>query len=466
MSRQHFARALQSFSPVLSVLIALGAASPCAVAHNVGSLPSIVHAPADSALDATPPAFARDAAASIARDPLNLETAAGAGQKLTAINGAQGDFFGFSVALDGNTALVGAYGVTIGNHEQQGAAYVFTLADGIWTQVATLTADDGRAGDIFGSEVALSGSVAAIGAYQSNGTLGAVYAFVGVGSHWAQQAKLVADDGASGDALGWSVATSGSTIIAGAPFAVVDGLQRGAVYAFAPDGANWHQIQKLTASDGELGDFFGDAVAIDGSTVIVGADSVNVGDNVVQGAAYVFDGSSGGLAETGKLIANDGAAYDNFGRSVAVSGSTVIVGAPYAIARTDPFEGVAYVFEPSGGEWRQTQKLAASDPTDNGYFGWSVAISGSNALIGASSFDDADEGRAYAFTHANGPWTQMHEFTSGDGTGVDFFGWSVAVSGTNAFIGEPLAQIDDQFDEGAAYFFAGATDSIFANGFE
>jgi len=355
----------------------------------------------------------------------------------------------------------------VNGQEQQGAVYVFTESNGVWTQTATLTANDGLRFDIFGSEVALSGNVAAIGAYQSNHSVGAVYVFTGSGSAWTQKAKLTADDGVRGDCLGWSVAVSSAGVLAGAPFAIVDGSEVGAVYVFEESGGNWSQTQKLTADNGASGDFFGDAIAMDGEVAVIGADGATIGGNQVQGAAYVFDTSGATWVQKTELTSDDGAAFDNFGRFVAISGTTVFVGAPYAVIDGNAFEGAAYVFEGAGGTWGQTQKLIASDGAANGYFGWSVAVSGTSALIGANSYsNNTNPGLVYKFDKSSGIWAQTQELASGDGTGVDFFGWSVALDGTNAVVGEPFAEVHGVFDQGAAYFYAPASDAIFANGFD
>ncbi len=392
---------------------------------------------------------------------------AGTGQRVVINSGAQGDYFGWSVAIDGDTALVGAYAVTVGGHEQQGAAYVFTRTDDLWNLAATLTASDGVAFDIFGERVALSGNVAAIGAYQADRSKGAVYVFTGSGSHWSQKARLVADDGANNDCLGWSVAAAGQTVFAGAPFVSSGQVQTGAMYVFAPSGGTWMQTQKFVPADIHKGDFFGSAVATDGTTVVVAADSARVGVNDGQGAAYLYANAGGTWTQIAKLTADDGAAFDNFGRSVAVSGSTVFVGEPYAVIDGNAFEGAAYVFDGGGSSWHQGQKLVASDGAEGGYFGWSVSVAGDNALIGAGSYDMARAGSAYSFARAPDLFEETHVY-AGDGGGVDDYGWSVALSGSDAIVGEPFGDVDGADAQGAVFFYtlAPADDTIFRNGFE
>jgi hypothetical protein len=395
-----------------------------------------------------------------------LEAPLDTAQKVVIDDGAQADFFGWAVAIDGRVALVGAYGVTVGTNEQQGLAYVFTEGDdGIWTLAATLEADDGRPCDTFGSAVALASGVAAVGAYQADGCVGHVYVFTGSGTHWTEAAQLATGAGTR-ECLGWSLAAARGTVLAGAPFAHVDGAQTGAVYAFAPVAGEWTLTQRLTASDLVLGDFFGNAIAIDGDTAVIGNDNATIGGNTTQGAAYLFANVGGAWTEQAKLVADDGVAFDNFGRSVAVSGSTVLVGSPYAVIDGNDFEGAVYAFDGSGESWMQSQKIVAGDGTVNTYFGWSLAIRGDDAIVGATSYYDPDAGAAYTFERTEGRWYETGERVSNDGTGVDLFGWSVAMSSTGAVVGEPEANVGANYAQGAAYFYDAPADRIFGNGFE
>ncbi|MSQ08671.1 MAG: hypothetical protein EXR44_05165, partial [Dehalococcoidia bacterium] len=202
----------------------------------------------------------------------------------------------------------------------------------------------------------------------------------------------------------------------------------------------WTQQQKLTASDGAANDFFGYSVAVSGDTAVVGA----WGDDSAKGSAYVFTRSGSTWTQQQKLTASDGAAIDYFGYSVAVSGDTAVVGA-YG---DDSYKGSAYVFTRSGSTWTQQQKLTASDGAANDYFGGSVAVSGDTAVVGAYG-DDSEKGSAYVFTRSGSTWTQQQKLTASDGAANDFFGWSVAVSGDTAVVG---ARSDDS-SKGSAYMF-------------
>ncbi len=312
--------------------------------------------------------------------PLTVDPLVWLEQKVTSNDGAAGDQFGISVAVSGTTAIVGANIATINGNMWQGAAYVFSESNGVWSQAAKLTASDGAAYDTFGDAVAVSGTTALVGADGHNGDQGAAYVFSESGGTWSQTAELTASDGAFGDDLGFSVALAGNTAIVGAAY---KNFAQGAAYVFGESGGTWSQISKLTASDGAAGDVFGASVVVSGTTALVGAPDAAVNDNASQGAAYVFGESGGTWSQTQKLTANDGAASAMFGNAVALSGTTALIGAPGVIINGNTHQGGAYVFGNSGGTWSQTQKLTASDGAMGAWLGYSVALDGTTALAGA-----------------------------------------------------------------------------------
>jgi hypothetical protein len=210
-----------------------------------------------------------------------------------------------------------------------------------------------------------------------------------------QLAKLTASDGAANDNLGSSVAISGNTVAVGAPSATVGSSGgQGAVYVFTEPGGGWAdetQAAKLTASDGAAGDSLGRSVAISGDTVVAGAPSATVGSNSEQGAAYVFTEPGGGWADetqAAKLTASDGAAFDSLGATLGMSGNTVVAGVQNATIGSNSGQGAAYVFTEPGGGWAsetQAAKLTASDGGANDNLGQTVAISGNTVAAGAPS---------------------------------------------------------------------------------
>jgi hypothetical protein len=351
--------------------------------------------------------------------------------ELTAADSAPGDRFAL-VALSGSTALVGAPAKNTGT----GAAYVFVLP----SQQAKLTAADAAANDRFGVSVAVSGSTAVVGAYGKNTGAGAAYVFTRSGSTWTQRAKLTATGVAAGDYFGYSVAVSGSTVVVGAP---ATSPNTGAAYVFTGSGSTWTQRAKLTATGGAPGDRFGYAVALSGSVAVIGA----TGSNSNTGAAYVFTGSGSTWTQQAKLTAADGAAGDYFGYAVALSGSTALVGAPGKSTST----GAAYVYAGSGSSWPQQAELTASDPATTAYFGWSVALSGSTAVVGAPGNYNY-MGTAYVFTGSGGSWPQQAELAGNNGAAGDKFGLSVAIAGPTAVVGAPLST----GGAGAAYVYTGS----------
>ncbi|TMC93736.1 MAG: hypothetical protein E6J12_00570 [Chloroflexi bacterium] len=348
--------------------------------------------------------------------------------KLTAADGAPNDNFGQSVALSGTTPVVGAYGKS----SNTGAAYAYTLP----SQQARLTASDGVSGDVFGYSVAISGSAAVVGAFAKSGNTGEAYVFVRSGTTWSQQARLIASDGASNDNFGYSVAISGSTAVVGA----YQHAAKGAVYVFVRSGTIWTQQAELTAADGVSGDHFGYSVAVSGSTALVGAPAKSLS----RGVAYVFLSSGTTWSQQAKLTAADRAQGDSFGNSMAISGSTAVVGASGA----NGLAGAAYVFVGSGTTWSQQAKLTASDSVPGDYFGYSVAIYGSSAVIGAYN-KNSITGAAYAFVRSGATWSEQAKLTASDGASGDSFGWSVAIYGSRAVVGS----LNSNFSTGAAYVF-------------
>ncbi|MFZ0229570.1 MAG: FG-GAP repeat protein, partial [Mycobacterium sp.] len=366
---------------------------------------------------------------------------------LAASDGANGDYFGLSVAVSGKIVVVGAPYHTVGKNTKQGAAYVFVESGGKWSQKAELTADDGVAGDDFGMAVAVSGTTAVVGSsvhpYSSKSLgAGAAYVFVESDEKWPQTAKLTANNGMEGDAFGASVAISGGTAVIGAPQHpyMSKSPGQGAAYVFAGSGANWPQQMELdpaSASEPKPNDRFGFSVGISGSTAVVGAPQhpYNSGTSTEgPGAAYVFGKSGVKWIQQTVLGAPDGANGDRFGRSVAISGSTVIAGAPQHTVGMNNKQGASYVFTKSGKTWNLTPKeLTAPDGAAGDYFGVSVAISGKTAMAGAEYHKVAgkqDQGEAYIFSESGETWGPPEELTADDGVAYDYFGYSVAISGS------------------------------------
>ncbi len=379
--------------------------------------------------------------------------------KLTASDAINADFFGYSVALSADTALIGAFrddcSATI---LDCGSAYVFTRTGSSWSQQAKLTASDAATYDYFGKSVALSADTALIGAYRDDCSAtildcGSAYVFTRTGSSWSQQAKLTASDAGAVDYFGDSVALDADTALIGASSDdCVAGANCGSAYVFTRSASIWSQQQKLTAADGAPNDFFGNSVALSAETALIGAYQDDDGATN-SGSAYVFTRSGSNWSQQQKLSASDAATYDYFGKSVALSGDTALIGA-YSDDDGGTDSGSAYVFNRSGSTWSQQQKLTASDATSSDYFGFSVALSADTALIGAILDDDGgtNSGSAYAFSRSGSTWAEERKLTAVNARALHFFGNAVALSGDTALI---AAYSDDVggWDRGSAYVF-------------
>lgn len=320
-----------------------------------------------------------------------------------------------------------------------------------------VTASDGTANTFFGSAAAIKRTHAVIGADGDASFRGSAYVFKKTGHTWTEGQKLVPSDGLPGDEFGYRVALDSGYLLVTAFSATVNGVvAQGAAYAFTNVAGTFSETQKLTASDGGLFDNFGASVSIDGDTLVIGANGATVGSNPAQGAVYVFTLVNGTWTETQKLTADDGAAFDNFGLSAALHGSTILVGSPQAVIGSAFAQGAVYVFTNSGGTWSQTQKLTASDGAASDSFGESVAISHNNALVGAfgATVDGhAGAGAAYFFTNLSGNWSQTQKLTASDPGTFFNFGNTLTLHNRKAIIAADVATVDGHTSQGKVYIF-------------
>ena len=397
--------------------------------------------------------------------------------RLTASDGVASDHFGRSVAVSGDTLVVGA--------ALPGKAYVHVRPSAGWsgtrTQSATLTASGSAAGDGFGSSVAINGDTIVVGAPKAvvgtNAGQGLAYVFTKPITGWSgtrtQTAALVASGGAAADGFGSSVAIDGDSILVGAPNAAV-GLSagQGLAYVFVKPLAGWNgtrsQTAELSAFSGGAGDHFGSSAAISGDTALVGAPDSTVGLNAGQGLAYVFTrpvaGWSGARSQTAELIAFGGGAGDHFGSSVAIGSDTALVGAPDSAAGLNTGQGLAYVFARPVAGWSGTRSPTAILTAFGGAagigFGSSVAIRSDIALVGAPHSAvglNASQGSAFVYVRPILGWSgtrgQTSALTDFAGAASDRFGFSVAISSDTVLVGADGRDVD----QGAACVFTGGT---------
>ncbi|UCE61019.1 MAG: FG-GAP repeat protein [Phycisphaerales bacterium] len=325
--------------------------------------------------------------------------------------------------------------------------------------------------EAFGFSVATSGDVAIIGAPAAGLPLGGGSAYVlrYDGGNWVTEAQLFSLDNVPDDELGNAVAISGDTAVVAAHFdddacPEDHNCDSGSVYVFQREGTQWGQVAKLTASDALMWDNFGRSVAIDGDTIVVGAN-LDDGTDYNTGSAYVFTKPPGGwsdMTETCKLTpAGPEAWQDEFGVSVSISGNTILVGSQYDDDACPEYlycdSGSAYVFESDGFAWTQVAKLTASDAAVRDELGVSVSIKGDVALVGAWKDDDVvdESGSVYVFAKPVGGWSDMTEstkLTAWDPAAEETFGWSVSFNGDLAVIGAP-ARLITGIGPGRAYAF-------------
>ena len=368
---------------------------------------------------------------------------------------------GFSVDISGDTAVVGS----IYDHQTRGSVDVFRRTVSGWVQEAHLAAEDGEVGDHFGISVAVDGDTVLIGAYQGNNDpyVGKAYVYTRSGTTWSLQETLqhLHPDvpAAAFDQFGSAVALEGDTAVIGA-YGEGDGslAAAGTAYVFTRDAGTWTKRAQLFAGDRRFDDQFGkyQSIAISGNTVVIGALLDDVDGRTNQGSAWVFEGSGGTWSPPQMLTDASGAANDMFGHSVAVAGDTILVGSFANDIGSNVNQGSVEVFAKTAGTWTRQSTIVAPDGTAGDVFGHHVALSGDIALIGAYGRDvatAADQGLAYVFTRAGTAWTHQETLSASDGTAGDGFGYSLALSGDDAVIAALNDDVAGVTNHGSAYIF-------------
>lgn len=378
-----------------------------------------------------------------------------------ASDGAGGDLYGSSIDIDGTLAIVGAPYDDNEKGINSGAAYILSRnGSGGWDEVKKLVIPDGDADDMFGDAVAINGNTVIVGATRAFGK-GAAYIFSqneGGANNWGLVKKLLASDGLPTDDFGASVDISSDYAVVGAPLDEAPQVNRGSFYLFEKDFGgvnNWGERVRRSSTDGATNDNFGISVSVDGSTVLVGARyDDESGSN--SGAAFTFVRdfpTPNNWGQTQKLLSADLAAGDYFGSSVAISGNNLVIGAYLEDNAGGNNAGSAYVFSFSG-SWTEVAKLTASDAVVADQFGISVDIDGGTVIVG-SQFDDdmgTNSGSAYIFTEDSG-WAEVDKLLGSAVTTNDNFGRSVAVDGVYAGVGAFKDDLGSSLDQGSAYFY-------------
>ena len=394
---------------------------------------------------------------------------------------AGGDHFGHSIAISGDTMVVGAPCEDSSSQDNQadnsatdsGAVYVFVRTNTDWTQKAYLKAPGAPTGSLFGQSVAIAGDTMVVGA-PGQGAAGMAYLFTRTDGAWGQAFELTSLSSGSGDQFGRDVdiSSAGDRIIVGAPFEDKAGADSGAAHTFLYSNSTWAKEAQLQASNGEANDWFGRSVSLDGTIAVVGApgeDSSTRDDEASNattesGAAYVFSRGDTAWTRISYLKAQEPVANARFGESVAISGTTTIVGSP------DESSGAAYVFvTEAGASATELQKrLTPYSTTGDSRFGHDVAIFGELAAIGAPREDSygeqADNGSTYVLARSGTSWSVINRHRAHKPDASDWFGFSVDMTDTTVVAGGVLedsnatgvggdAADNSATNSGAAYVF-------------
>ncbi len=383
--------------------------------------------------------------------------------ELMSDDGALGDQFGFSVAIEGDRALLGA-NRDDDDGNNSGAAYVFERGRAGWAQTAKLVASDAAELDRLGVSVALSGDTAFVGTRYDQDAgygAGAVYVFELRGGSWVETGKLAPTDLANQIFFGTSLAVDGDVLVVGAELGngeVVEEIDIGVAYVFERLAGVWTQTAKLRADQPSFNDRFGVVVDVQGERIAVGAHETD-GLGLDAGVAYVFERAAGVWSQTALVEPSDGGPSDRFGLSVALDGDTLLVGSILADGLTVE-TGAAYVFEFDGNDWNETAKLLAPDGATGDFFGIAVDLDADLALIGARAFDGpgAQAGAAYAYVRngpagTGAPWLLARQLLPGDADTFDEFGHSVVLDGRRALISSRGGQNGAGDASGTTYVF-------------
>jgi hypothetical protein len=344
-------------------------------------------------------------------------------QTLTASDGVFGDKFAYGMDVDGDYAVVSAYE----HNSNAGAVYVYNKnGGGTWVEQQKIEVS---AGTFFSNSVAISGDTIVIGAHlENNGaSSGSAYIFKRSGATWSQEAKLVPGDGGS-DWFGRFVDIDGDTVIVSAPRDDDLGSDSGAIYVFTRSGTTWTQQQKVVASENTSGMAFGsqafavgEPIAVSGDTMVVGAPNATTG----RGYVYIFTRSGTTWTQTQRERGSGIGADMHFANAVDIDGDTFVTGAP------DDGAGLGYihVYTKSGATWSEQQRFRGSDSTTGDVIGSDVAIDGDTITVGAAYDDDNGNasGMAFVFTRSGSTWTEITKLIDSTNGGGDQYGRMVAM---------------------------------------
>ena len=393
----------------------------------------------------------------------NVPTALASGERFTAqvkLTQPVPDF-GSAVDIDGNTAAVAAVGSRFSPFPN-GAVCVYAREGANWSleQCVTDTDNVPDSDDGYGFSIALSGNTLVVGAMadNTNGLIaGAAYVYVRDGHTWTLQQKLYPTDPADLAQFGVAVDIVGDTIVAGAHGDDDSGYQTGAAYVFRRNGTVWTQQQKLKAADEEAGSAFGLSVSLSGQTIAVGAPTESSPEALFSGAVYVFVNNGTAWQQQAKIKANNTMENQQLGFTVSVSGNTIvaaapgeIIGAPSVEAQNVRSKGAVYIFDRSGTSWDHQKRLSDRDTNRTGGFGTRAAIDGDTIIVGDQTYDAGARftGAVYVYERNGGGWSLKHTLTANDAQFLQVMGNAIAISGDTV-----IAGTSTQFTAPAVYIF-------------
>lgn len=378
---------------------------------------------------------------------------------LTIASGGFADTMGEELALNGEWAMLGAPRNAVVGAES-GSAYVWGRSGAGWVYETRLDPSDPAPHDAFGADLDIDGVRAAIAAAQP-GTdnpfgppvpagPGAVYVFELTASGWVEDVRLSPASAQPGDRAS-VVALEGDHLALGAPRHGTQAFESGAVFLFERGPAGWSERAPLLPPDPAPFLRFGEALALAGERLAVGAS----GDAGTIGAVYLYERSGADWVLDAKLTPGDGAPTDRFGRGLSLAGESLLVSSQWAASGWN-FAGAVYAYERGASGWAFTQLLLPNDHQDLMVFGRALDHDGARAVVSARDDDGfgVASGSAYVYELESGLWLERAELHSSDMDAFDEFGSSVALSGAEVLIGAPQDDVSGEQNSGAGWLFA------------
>ena len=380
-------------------------------------------------------------------------------QKLTASDSEESDLFGMDVAIEDDLLVIGARDKDTGPIHNSGGVYVFSRSGTTWSEIQEISHPTPGNTDYFGQGIAIDYPNILIGAHrddtQHGVNAGSAHLFKDNGGWEFSQSFF--QDITTLDNSGTSVSVDGDSLVVGSSDDdTASGVNSGSAYFFHRTDEAWTLANKVTSFLSNSNQHFGTAVSLSGNTAAISAPKATASGNTEAGMVHVFNRSGSNWSEHSTLIASDSAPLDQFGNALALDGDSLLIGAYFADATNRVDAGAAYVFSRSGNSWSFQQKLESNGPVASSRFGSSVDIHGETAVVSAPLSADGN-GRAFVFTRSGTTWTPQQTLMADDGLPADFFGYTVTLDDNTIVVGAPLVDTLAGIDAGSAYVFTRST---------